>query len=133
MKIGDEMKVKGLRRRVRVASKLEARVQSVTRASGSGRSLPRSCRVIPNRGFRPRTPTPTSSHSLKRRAMNSQDALRKLAQQLQRASSGGGGGIPGGKGFFAGGGLLVALIGGGLALNASLFNGTYKGYHHIRV
>lgn len=65
--------------------------------------------------------------------MNSQDALRKLAQQLQRASSGGGGGIPGGRGFFAGGGLLVALIGGGIALNASLFNGTYKGHHRIQL
>lgn len=29
----------------------------------------------------------------------------------------------GGKGLFAGGGAIVALIGGGLLLNASLFNG----------
>ena len=28
------------------------------------------------------------------------------------------------KGFFTGTGLLLALVGGGLALNASLFNGT---------
>ncbi|OJA09632.1 hypothetical protein AZE42_01411 [Rhizopogon vesiculosus] len=56
--------------------------------------------------------------------MNSQDAFRKFAQQLQRASqSGGGGGMPGGPGrFLAGGGLMVALVGGGLLLNASLFN-----------
>jgi len=33
--------------------------------------------------------------------------------------------LPGGPGgLFAGGGLIVALIAGGLALNASLFNGT---------
>lgn len=58
--------------------------------------------------------------------MNGQEAFRRFAQQLQRASSGGSGGgprFPSGKGFTAGGGLLVALIGGGLALNASLFNG----------
>ncbi|KAI0632051.1 proteolysis and peptidolysis-like protein [Trametes polyzona] len=56
--------------------------------------------------------------------MNSQDAWRRFSQQLQRASSGGGGGGPRFpvKGFFTGTGLLVALVGGGLALNASLFN-----------
>lgn len=55
--------------------------------------------------------------------MNSQEAWKKLANQLQKAAvSGGRGGVPGGKGAFAGGGLLVALIGGGLLLNASLFN-----------
>ena len=55
--------------------------------------------------------------------MNGQDALRRLANQLRTANSGGGP-LPGGrKGFFAGSGLLIALIGGGLALNASLFNG----------
>lgn len=61
--------------------------------------------------------------------MNSQqEAFRRFAQQLQRASQGGGGGgFPGGapRGLFAGGGLVVALIAGGLALNASLFNGTH--------
>ena len=57
--------------------------------------------------------------------MNGQEAFRRLAQQLQRAGGNSGGRIPGGKGAFAGGGLLVALIGGGLALNASLFNGAY--------
>lgn len=58
--------------------------------------------------------------------MNGQEALRRLAQQLQRANSGGGPRIPGGgKGLFAGGGLVVALVGGGLLLNASLFNGMY--------
>ncbi|EGN98248.1 hypothetical protein SERLA73DRAFT_138591 [Serpula lacrymans var. lacrymans S7.3] len=56
--------------------------------------------------------------------MNGQEAFRRFAQQLQRASQGGGGGgIPGGPGkFFAGSGLLIALVGGGIALNASLFN-----------
>lgn len=52
--------------------------------------------------------------------MNGQDAFRKLAQQLQRARQGGGG-PP--KGVFAGTGLLIALVAGGVALNASLFNG----------
>jgi prohibitin 2 len=47
-----------------------------------------------------------------------QEALKKLANQLRKASSSGG---P--KGFFAGGGLIVALIAGGVAVNASLFNG----------
>ncbi len=56
--------------------------------------------------------------------MNGQEAFRRLAQQLQRANSGGGPRIPGGgKGLFAGGGLIVTLVGGGLLLNASLFNG----------
>jgi len=55
--------------------------------------------------------------------MNSQEAWKRLANQLQKAgASGGRGGIPGGKGAFAGGGLLIALVAGGLALNASLFN-----------
>ena len=55
---------------------------------------------------------------------NQQEAFRRFAQQLQRASKGGGG-FPGGspRGLFAGGGLVVALVAGGLALNASLFNG----------
>ena len=57
--------------------------------------------------------------------MNSQDAWRRFSQQLQRATAPGGGGprMPV-KGFFTGTGLLLALVGGGLALNASLFNGT---------
>ncbi|RPD54634.1 hypothetical protein L226DRAFT_613681 [Lentinus tigrinus ALCF2SS1-7] len=52
-----------------------------------------------------------------------QENWRRLTQQLQRASAGGGGGprMPV-KGFFAGSGLLLALVGGGIALNASLFN-----------
>ena len=56
--------------------------------------------------------------------MNGQEAFRRLAQQIQRAGGGGGGpNRPGPKGLLTGGGLLFALIGGGLALNASLFNG----------
>ncbi|KAI0322343.1 band 7 family-domain-containing protein [Amylostereum chailletii] len=53
---------------------------------------------------------------------NQQEAFKRLAQQIQRASKGSG--FPGGtpKGFFAGGGLVVALVAGGLALNASMFN-----------
>jgi prohibitin 2 len=60
--------------------------------------------------------------------MNSQDAFRRFAQQIQRAGGqGGGGGLPGGPGrLLAGGGLVVALIGGGIILNASLFNGTLR-------
>ncbi|TBU27037.1 proteolysis and peptidolysis-like protein [Dichomitus squalens] len=56
--------------------------------------------------------------------MNSQDAWRRFSQQLQRAAASGGGGGPRLpiKGFFTGSGLLLALVGGGLALNASLFN-----------
>ncbi|KAH9846355.1 proteolysis and peptidolysis-like protein [Lenzites betulinus] len=56
--------------------------------------------------------------------MNPQDALRRLTQQLQRVSSSGGGGGPKLplKGFFTGTGLLLVLAGGGVALNASLFN-----------
>ena len=55
---------------------------------------------------------------------NQQEAFRRFAQQLQRASQGSGG-FPGGtpRGLFAGGGLLIALVVGGVALNASLFNG----------
>ena len=56
--------------------------------------------------------------------MNSQEAFRRFAQQVQRAGGQGGGGYSGGPGrFLAGGGLLAALIGGGLLLNAGLFNG----------
>lgn len=50
-----------------------------------------------------------------------QEAFRRFAKQVQRAG-GPGGGPP--KGAFAGAGLLIALVGGGLALNASIFNGT---------
>jgi prohibitin 2 len=58
--------------------------------------------------------------------MNGQEAFRRLANQLRTANSGGGP-LPGGsKGFFAGSGLLIALVGGGLALNASLFNGAFN-------
>lgn len=62
--------------------------------------------------------------------MNGQEAFRRFTQQLQKAGRGAGGGgkLPGGKGFFAGSGLLVALVGGGLALNASLFNGMSAEY-----
>ena len=56
--------------------------------------------------------------------MDGQEAFRRLANQL-RSTSSGGGPLPG-KGFFAGSGLLIALIGGGIALNASLFNGPFN-------
>ncbi|KAF8827643.1 hypothetical protein HHX47_DHR4000364 [Lentinula edodes] len=46
------------------------------------------------------------------------DSFRKFATQVRKA----GGNRPP-QGFLAGGGLLVALVAGGLALNASLFNG----------
>ncbi|KAG6891657.1 Prohibitin-2, subunit of the prohibitin complex (Phb1p-Phb2p) [Termitomyces sp. T32_za158] len=51
--------------------------------------------------------------------MNGQEAFRRLANQLKVSR---GGGAPGGKGFFAGGGFLIAVVAGGFALNASLFN-----------
>lgn len=53
--------------------------------------------------------------------MNGQEAFRRLANQLKVAK---GGGAPGGKGLFTGTGLLIAVIAGGFAINASLFNGT---------
>jgi prohibitin 2 len=53
--------------------------------------------------------------------MDGQEAFRRIARQL-RAAGGGGSGGPG-KGIFAGSGLLIALVAGGYALNASLFNG----------
>ena len=68
-----------------------------------------------------------TSASALRPNMNSQEAWKRLANQLQKASvSGGRGGVPGGKGVFAGGGLLIALVAGGIALNASLFNGAFS-------
>jgi len=48
------------------------------------------------------------------------ETFRRFTKQLRTV---GGGNIPGGKGLFAGSGLLVALVAGGFALNASLFNG----------
>ncbi|KAF8631403.1 hypothetical protein AX15_002411 [Amanita polypyramis BW_CC] len=51
-----------------------------------------------------------------------QEAFRRFANQLRRAGNGGAGGSGGPRGLFAGSGLLVALIAGGMALNASLFN-----------
>ena len=59
--------------------------------------------------------------------MNGQEAFRRLANQLRTVGNNRGGPLPGGsKGFFAGSGLLIALIGGGFALNASLFNGAFN-------
>ena len=55
--------------------------------------------------------------------MSGQEAFRRFARQLEAASRQGGGGGGGGRGLFAGTGLLVTLIGGGVLLNASLFNG----------
>jgi len=47
------------------------------------------------------------------------ETFRRFSKQLRTV---GGGNIPGGKGVFAGSGLLIALVAGGFALNASLFN-----------
>ncbi|OCH92837.1 proteolysis and peptidolysis-like protein [Obba rivulosa] len=62
------------------------------------------------------------------------EAFRRFARNLQRAS-GGGGGLPGGRGSLMGGGLLLALIGGGIALNASLFNvdGGHRAIKYSRI
>ncbi|KAF7977709.1 hypothetical protein HWV62_2978 [Athelia sp. TMB] len=54
--------------------------------------------------------------------MDSQEAFRKLQQQIKRVSNQGGR-MPGGPGgMFAGGGLIIALVAGGMALNAGLYN-----------
>jgi len=53
--------------------------------------------------------------------MNGQEAFRRLANQVRKVGGNPSGGPP--KGVFAGGGLLIALVAGGFALNASLFNG----------
>ena len=48
-----------------------------------------------------------------------------MSSSSDKVGDGGGGGgsrFPS-RGFFTGSGLIVALVGGGLALNASLFNG----------
>lgn len=76
---------------------------------------------------------PRSLHRALLNTMNSQQALKRLAQQLERArnASGGGNRFPSGKGMTAGGGLLVALIAGGFALNASLFNGEHLPYAQV--
>lgn len=59
--------------------------------------------------------------------MNSQEAFRRLANQLKASGGGGGSPLPGGrKGFFAGSGLIIALIGGGLAISSSMFNGAFN-------
>ncbi|GAB1520735.1 Prohibitin-2, subunit of the prohibitin complex (Phb1p-Phb2p) [Rhizoctonia solani] len=49
------------------------------------------------------------------------DAFARFAAQLQRQARAGGGGGPG-RGLLGGGAGLLLLIGGGIALNASLFN-----------
>lgn len=62
----------------------------------------------------------------------SQDPFRLFTQQLQRAANRGAGGMPrGGGGIFAGSGLLIALVAGGFALNASLFNGMRNNGLHL--
>jgi prohibitin 2 len=53
--------------------------------------------------------------------MEGQEAFRRLARQIRNVGGGGPGGPQ--KGIFAGSGLLIALVAGGFALNASLFNG----------
>jgi len=56
--------------------------------------------------------------------MDGREAFKRIQTQLRRAANqGGGGNFSGGPGgLFAGGGLVVALVAGGIALNASLFN-----------
>ena len=56
--------------------------------------------------------------------MDGREAFKKIQTQLRRAANQrGGGNFSGGPGgLFAGGGLVVALLAGGIALNASLFN-----------
>jgi prohibitin 2 len=49
------------------------------------------------------------------------DQFRRFAQQIQRRATSGG--MPGGRGALAGGGALFALVGGGILLSTSLFNG----------
>ncbi|EKM79256.1 hypothetical protein AGABI1DRAFT_85121 [Agaricus bisporus var. burnettii JB137-S8] len=65
--------------------------------------------------------------------MDGQEALRRIARQF-RAAGGGGPGGPG-KGLFAGSGLLIALVVGGYALNASLFNvdGGHRAIKYSRI
>lgn len=59
-------------------------------------------------------------------AQQGRDAFAKLAAQLQRqARAGTGGGGPG-RGLLGGGAGLLLLVGGGIALNSSLFNGMYN-------
>ena len=57
-----------------------------------------------------------------------QEAFRRFTKQLRTVGGSGGGGGPGGRGLFAGSGLLIALVAGGFALNASLFNGAYHSF-----
>lgn len=49
------------------------------------------------------------------------DAFTRFAAQIQRHARGGAGGP--GRGLVGGGAGLLLLIGGGIVLNASLFNG----------
>ena len=59
-----------------------------------------------------------------------QEAFRRFARQVQKAGGGPGGGPP--KGAFAGAGLLITLVGGGLLLNASLFNGASSAFAFLK-
>ncbi|KAF8645120.1 hypothetical protein AX16_007949 [Volvariella volvacea WC 439] len=73
------------------------------------------CHPVPYKNHTSSSPREDSAMS------NGQEAFRRFTNQL-RTVGGGGGPIPGGRGIFAGSGLLIALVAGGLALNASLFN-----------
>lgn len=69
---------------------------------------------------------PSSQNLLRYRHKMSQDPFSQYMRQLQQRAAGGRpGGMPGGRGLFAGSGLLIALVAGGFALNASLFNGAW--------
>ena len=66
-------------------------------------------------------------------AQQGRDAFTRLAAQLQRqARAGTGGGGPS-RGLMGGGAGLLLLVGGGIALNSSLFNGMYdvKAWLHL--
>ncbi|KXN88300.1 Prohibitin-2 [Leucoagaricus sp. SymC.cos] len=62
--------------------------------------------------------------------MDGQEAFRRLARQIRTVRGGPSGGPP--KGIFAGSGLLIALVAGGFALNASLFNVVDGGHRAIK-
>jgi hypothetical protein len=96
------------------------RVGRLTRGTQARRVLRLFLRSLGRPSLYPDTPTFWLLALVKMSSPNG-DQFRRFAQQLQRQASSGG--VPGGRGVLAGGGLLIALIGGGIALSSSLFNG----------